>query len=124
MTASSLPLLSLLAAIVLAPFAVKWYLRQRHMPGQKASNELRIVSAAAVGPQQRIVTVEAGPASARVWLVLGVTAGSITTLHTAPADAPAVDGTHSQDAARGAQPVGQTGNGFASRLAHFREALR
>ena len=36
----------------------------------------------AVGPQQRVVTVEVGPPDARIWLVLGVTAQSICTLHT------------------------------------------
>ncbi|MBU1360252.1 MAG: flagellar biosynthetic protein FliO [Gammaproteobacteria bacterium] len=45
----------------------------------------RLVSAVAVGPQQRVVTVEVGPESARTWLVLGVTGQSITCLHALPA---------------------------------------
>jgi flagellar protein FliO/FliZ len=46
----------------------------------------RLVSALALGPQQKVVTVEVGPAHARVWLVLGVTQQSIQCLHTMPAD--------------------------------------
>ncbi|WP_208507883.1 flagellar biosynthetic protein FliO, partial [Variovorax paradoxus] len=45
----------------------------------------RLLSAVAVGPQQRVVTVEVGPEGARTWLVLGVTGQSITCLHTLPA---------------------------------------
>ena len=45
----------------------------------------RVISAVAVGPHQRVVTVEVGPESARTWLILGVTAQSITCLHNAPA---------------------------------------
>jgi flagellar protein FliO/FliZ len=36
----------------------------------------------AVGPHQRVVTVEVGPQDARIWLVLGVTQQSIGCLHT------------------------------------------
>jgi flagellar protein FliO/FliZ len=39
----------------------------------------------AVGPQQRVLTVEVGPENARTWLVLGVTGQTITCLHTLPA---------------------------------------
>jgi flagellar protein FliO/FliZ len=39
----------------------------------------------ALKPQQRVVTVEVGPESARTWLVLGVTTQTITNLHSAPA---------------------------------------
>lgn len=46
----------------------------------------RIVSALAIGPQQRVVTVEVGAPGARVWLVLGVTPQAIQCLHTAPAE--------------------------------------
>ena len=47
----------------------------------------RLLSTVAIGPQQRVVTVEVGPEDARTWLVLGVTAQSITCLHTASAAA-------------------------------------
>jgi flagellar protein FliO/FliZ len=35
-----------------------------------------------IGPGQRLLTVEVGEGEARTWLVLGVTAQQITTLHT------------------------------------------
>jgi flagellar protein FliO/FliZ len=54
-------------------------------PGPSAQG--RLVSALAVGPHQKVLTVEVGPESARTWLVLGVTAQSITCLHTLPAPA-------------------------------------
>ena len=58
----------------------------------RASGDLAIVvSAVAVGPHQRVVTVEVGPEDARTWLVLGVTAQNITCLaYAAVAAAPAV----------------------------------
>lgn len=60
---------------------------KRHYGLQPAgpSGPARLVSALALGPQQRVVTVEVGPPSARVWLVLGVTAQTIQCLHTLPA---------------------------------------
>ena len=51
-----------------------------------SSGPARLVSALALGPQQRVVTVEVGPQNARVWLVLGVTQQSIQCLHTMPAE--------------------------------------
>lgn len=72
----------LLAAV---PFAIKWI--QRRAPGGlAAAKNLSLVSAVAVGPHQRVVTVETGPEGARVLLTLGVTAQSITALHVAPLD--------------------------------------
>lgn len=48
---------------------------------QGGGNASRVVAAVAVGPQQRVVTVEVGPANARTQLVLGVSAQQITCLH-------------------------------------------
>ena len=45
----------------------------------------RVVSSVALGPHQRVVTVEVGPESERVWLVLGVSPQNIQCLHTLPA---------------------------------------
>lgn len=69
--------------LALIPAAIKWY--KQRLPGAADAVELsanRLVSVLAVGQQQRILTVEVGPAGARIWLVLGVTPQSITTLHT------------------------------------------
>jgi flagellar protein FliO/FliZ len=49
-----------------------------------AGVQAKFVSAVAVGPHQSVVTVEAGPEGARVWLTLGVTAHSINCLHVSP----------------------------------------
>ena len=67
------------------PLAVKWV--QRRSVGGATGMALapRVISAVAVGPHQRVVTVEVGPENARTWLVLGVTAQSITCLHSVPA---------------------------------------
>lgn len=69
--------------LALLPMGVKW-LKQRAIGSVAgASSAAKIVSVLAVGPQQRVVTVEQGPDHARVRLTLGVTAQSITLLHTA-----------------------------------------
>jgi flagellar protein FliO/FliZ len=68
--------------LALLPFAVKWL--QQRSGGGGATGALpgsRVVSAVAVGPHQRVVTVEVGPEGARTQLVLGVTAQTITCLH-------------------------------------------
>ncbi len=51
------------------------------------SQESRVLSALAVGPHQKVVTVEVGPEHARVALVLGVTPQAVNLLHTMPVDA-------------------------------------
>jgi len=63
------------------PRALQW-LRQRngHTP-QAASERVHVLAAAAVGPQQRVVTVQVQGST----LVLGVTAQHITCLHVLPA---------------------------------------
>jgi len=67
--------------LALLPMGVKW-LKQRALGSVAgASSAAKIVSVLAVGPQQRVVTVEQGPDHARVRLTLGVTAQTITLLH-------------------------------------------
>ena len=53
------------------------------------TQQSRVVSVLAVGPHQKVVTVEVGPDTARVSLVLGVTQQSISLLHTLPASSDA-----------------------------------
>ena len=74
----------LLAAV---PFGIKWIQRRSTGRASTAGN-LSVVSVVAVGPHQRVVTVEAGPEGARVWLTLGVTAQAITSLHVASIELP------------------------------------
>ncbi|MFZ2220563.1 MAG: flagellar biosynthetic protein FliO [Rhodoferax sp.] len=79
----------LLAAV---PFGIKWIQRRATGRASTAGN-LSVVSVVAVGPHQRVVTVEAGPEGARVWLTLGVTAQAITSLHVASIERPK-EGSH------------------------------
>ena len=72
-----------LAAILCVPFAVKWFKSREQGNVTQVGGQSRVVSAIAVGPQQKVVTVEVGPQGNRVWLTLGVTGQSITCLHTA-----------------------------------------
>jgi flagellar protein FliO/FliZ len=69
---------ALLAAL---PFGVRWIQRRSTGGALTLAAASKVISAVAVGPHQRVVTVEVGPESARTWLVLGVTAQSITCLH-------------------------------------------
>ena len=75
-----------LVLLAMVPLALRWA-RQRALGGAADGSGGRVVSALAVGPQQRVVTVEIGPQGRRVWLVLGVTAQAVTCLHTFPVGA-------------------------------------
>lgn len=69
--------------LALLPAGLKWVQRRSAGGASGIASASRIVSAVAVGPHQRVVTVEVGPEHARVWLTLGVTAQTITCLHMA-----------------------------------------
>lgn len=73
-----------LALIVCVPFTVKWFKTRLQGDTTQPGGQSRLISAIAVGPQQRVVTIEVGPESERVWLTLGVTGQAITCLHTSP----------------------------------------
>ncbi|MEO6030473.1 MAG: flagellar biosynthetic protein FliO [Burkholderiaceae bacterium] len=83
-------LLWFVAILAMIPLAL-WLLKRTPMGGAGANGMMRNVATLPLSANQRIVTVEVGQGEARRWLVLGVTAQNITTLHTlAPqADAPA-----------------------------------
>jgi flagellar protein FliO/FliZ len=82
-------LLWFIAIIVMIPVAL-WLLKRTPMGGGAGHGAMRSIAALPLSANQRIVTVEVGQGDERRWLVLGVTAQNITTLHTmAPqADAP------------------------------------
>ena len=69
--------------LALVPFGLKWLQARTAAAGAGGGSPSRVISAVAVGPHQRVVTVEVGPEGARVWLTLGVTAQAITCLHSA-----------------------------------------
>ena len=71
-----------IAIIAMIPVAL-WLLKRTPMGGGGAGQGmLRSIAALPLSTNQRIVTVEVGQGESRRWLVLGVTAQSITTLHT------------------------------------------
>lgn len=82
-----MPLLWFLAVLALIPLAL-WLLKRSPLaPGAQAAGVMRTVAVLPLAPGQRLVTVEVGSGEQRRWLVLGVTAQHISTLHTlAPQD--------------------------------------
>lgn len=69
-----------LAVVIALVFGAAWVARRLGVQGHDASPLLKRIAAMSVGPRERIVIVEAG----NDWLVVGVTAQSIRTLHTLP----------------------------------------
>ena len=72
--------------LALVPVGLKWVQRRSVGGASGVTSASRVISAVAVGPHQRVVTVEVGPEGARIWLTLGVTAQAITCLHSAAVD--------------------------------------
>ena len=74
MTQSLVTVVLFVLAILSIPFLLKRWQEKRGglLPGALAAgSNAKLVSAVAVGPQQRVVTVEVGPEGARTQLVLG-----------------------------------------------------
>ena len=67
--------------LAMVPFGIKWIQSRSGAAMPTLGAGTKVISAVAVGPHQRVVTVEVGPQDARTWLVLGVTAQSICCLH-------------------------------------------
>ena len=89
MSAGITSILWFIAIVAMIPAAL-WLLKRTPMGGDGGQGVMRSVAMLPLSASQRIVTVEVGQGADRQWLVLGVTAQTITTLHTmAPqADAP------------------------------------
>ena len=88
MTQSLYLVAGLVLLLALVPVGVKWIQARTGHGALVAGAAGKVLSAVAVGPQQRVVTVEVGAADARICLVLGVTQQSITCLHTFQAGGP------------------------------------
>jgi flagellar protein FliO/FliZ len=73
-------LLWFIAILALIPVAL-WLLKRMPAGGAAARGPMRTVAVLPLAPNQRLVTVEVGHGDTRRWLVLGVTAQQITTLH-------------------------------------------
>lgn len=69
--------------IALIPLAL-WLLKRTPLGGlgQGRAGTPRLVATLPLAPQSRLVTVEVGQGDEKLWLVLGVTAQGIRTLHT------------------------------------------
>jgi flagellar protein FliO/FliZ len=87
MTESSLVSVGVFLVILAClPFGVQWIKRRSPGGNEDVNGKSRFISALAVGPHHRVVTVEVGPEGRRVWLTLGVTAQSISCLHCVESD--------------------------------------
>ena len=86
-------LLWFIAIIVMIPLAL-WLLKRTpagaRFSGTASNGAMRCIALLPLSSTQRLMTVEVGHGDARRWLVLGVTASSITTLHTMEAQEAAV----------------------------------
>ena len=84
MTQTLMVVVLFVGAVAMLPWLIR-RLQQRQAKGTGAAGlPSRVLSAIAVGPNQRVVTVEVGPEHARTCLVLGLTAQQITCLHVLP----------------------------------------
>ena len=84
MTQSLLLIVIFLGLLACMPMAVNRLKKRYGLTQLGPTHDSRLISVLAVGPQQKVVTVEVGPPDAKVWLVLGVTAQSVSHLHTMP----------------------------------------
>lgn len=84
MTQTLLLVILFVAAISSLPWLVRRLQQRQGRFAPSAAAMPRVLSAVAVGPQQRVVTVEVGEEGERTTLVLGVTAQSIRCLHILP----------------------------------------
>lgn len=74
-----------IVGIACLPWLVRWVQQRNGAAGVSgAVAASKVLSAVAIGPQQRVVTVEVGPEHARTLLVLGVTAQHVSCLHAIP----------------------------------------
>lgn len=92
------PLVLAIGVLAAIPFGLKWLQRRMGVGALGGAVSAKVISAVAVGPHQRVVTVEVGPEDARVWLTLGVTAQNITCLHSTAAGLGVADTARLQDA--------------------------
>ena len=102
-----------LFAVIALILALAWAARRTGLVRPGNAGAMKVVGTTSLGPRQRLVLVEVGG----TWLVLGVGAGEIRTLHTLPAqDGGEADamGSMGMPPSRGSTPP-MTGT-FAQRL--------
>jgi flagellar protein FliO/FliZ len=94
MPSSGVTVLWFLGIVALIPLTLWGLKRSGLASGAMAGAQalIRPVGQFNIGPGQRVLTIEVGSGDAKTWLVLGVTAQSINTLHTmAPQSLPTGD---------------------------------
>jgi flagellar protein FliO/FliZ len=113
MLQNAAPALVLLVLMMLVAWMLQRY--RRHLPGtaRHTGPAMQVMNTLALGPQQRVITLQVGQGESGVCLVLGVAPGGITALHTLPL--PAADA----GAAADIHPIEQPAAGFAARLAQL-----
>lgn len=100
-----------LVVVVGLIFLLAWAARRIGLQRLTGSGVVKVISSAALGTRERVVVVEV----AGTWLVLGVSASQVNTLHTLPAQAVAAG------SGRGpVPPPGQMAEAFSNKL---RQAL-
>ena len=100
-------LLWFVAIIALIPVTL-WFLKRTPLGGAGGAGVMKSIATLPLSTSQRVVTIEVGSGTERRWLVLGVTPGSITTLHTLAAqDVEAVSGSGPQPHPAFAQILGR-----------------
>jgi flagellar protein FliO/FliZ len=92
MTQSLISVIVFVLVLICIPFLVRWAKNQKSMGGNVSGISSRVISATAVGPHQRVVTVEVGTEGDRTRLILGVTPQSISCLHVAQVTSPMESG--------------------------------
>jgi flagellar protein FliO/FliZ len=83
MVESLVPVGIFLSVLACLPFVLKWIRQRTTGWTDQDGGNAKFISALAVGPHQRVVTIEVGPVGQRVWLTLGVSAQGISRLHCA-----------------------------------------
>ena len=81
MTSAFGSLLGFVVIIALIPVAL-WLLKRTPIGGSATHGVMRTVAMLPISANQRLLTVEVGSGDDRKWLVLGVSATNIQTLHT------------------------------------------
>ncbi len=82
MTQTLLLVVLFVGAIACLPWLVRRVQQRQGRLVSSPATTARVLSAVAVGPHQRVVTVEVGTEGERTTLILGVTQQSISCLHT------------------------------------------
>lgn len=115
MTQTLVVVVLFVGAMAMLPWLVRRVQQRRTEASVSSGGTARVLSAVAVGPQQRVVTVEVGPENARTRLVLGVTAQHISCLHVLPTP---FAGTIPSSATASSPPFGPAaGPSFATEIA-------